>query len=75
MTDYDDAVFNGITSTERYFHEHPHHPMTERLIKFLENHDFYDYDDYFEWNFGGEGDNGEVLAYQLDAFFETLDLK
>jgi hypothetical protein len=35
--------------------------------------DFKDYDDSFQWNIGGDGDNGETLSYQLDAFFEYMD--
>lgn len=47
--------------------------MSVRLMKFLEEHDLKDYGDYFGWNVGGDGDNGETLMYQMDAFFEMLD--
>lgn len=47
--------------------------MSERIVRFLVEHDFHDYGDYFCWKFGGDGDNGETLVYQLDAFFESLD--
>jgi hypothetical protein len=51
----------------------PHHWMSERLIRFLAEHDLNDYGDHFCWKFGGDGDNGETLMYQMDAFFEMLD--
>jgi hypothetical protein len=31
--------------------------------------------DYFCWKTGGDGDNGETLMYQMDAFFELFDLE
>lgn len=36
-------------------------------------HDFYDLQDYFQWKKGGDGDNGEMLMYELDTFFEQKD--
>ena len=50
-----------------------HHPESIRLMKFLADHDFNDYNDYFCWKYGGDGDNGEALMYQMDAFFEARD--
>ena len=29
----------------------------------------------FYWKQGGDGDNGEALMYELDAFFELLDIE
>ena len=29
--------------------------------------------DYFCWKTGGDGDNGEILMYLLDIFFEMKD--
>ncbi len=52
-----------------------HHPKSLRLMEFLLDYDFCKYDDYFCWKKGGDGDNGETLMYQLDAFFEMLDKK
>lgn len=50
-----------------------HHYNSMIIMEFLSAHDFNDCNDYFCWKFGGDGDNGESLMYQLDAFFETLD--
>ena len=50
-----------------------HHPMSLALMKFVADHDFKDYKDYFCWKTGGDGDNGESLMYQMDPFFEWLD--
>lgn len=50
-----------------------HHPMSQRLMSFLLEHDLNDYNDYFCWKKGGDGDNGETLMFEMDAFFETMD--
>lgn len=50
-----------------------HHPSSIRLMEFLEKTDFNDYGDFFCWKTGGDGDNGETLMFQMDAFFELLD--
>jgi hypothetical protein len=42
-------------------------------MEFLQEHDAEDYDMAFDWKTGGDGDNGETLMYQMDAFFEMLD--
>lgn len=52
----------------------PHHQMSERLVRFLAKHDMDDYEDCFCWKVGGDGDNGETLMYEMDAFFEMLDI-
>jgi hypothetical protein len=39
-------------------------------MRFVAEHDFNDYDDYFCWKLGGDGDNGETLIYIMDAYFE-----
>ena len=64
-----------LTTKNRWEEGMPHHPMSERLMSFLEEHDFNDYDDYFCWKIGGDGDNGESLMYEMDAFFELLDIR
>lgn len=74
MTDYERAKDLGLIYNDRWDNGNDHHPMSNRLMKFLSQHDFEDYDDYFCWKFGGDGDNGETLMYQMDAFFELLDV-
>lgn len=71
--DYMKAEKLGLTRLNRWENGMPHHPMSERIVQFLMDHDLYDYDDYFCWKMGGDGDNGESLAFQMDAFFEMLD--
>jgi hypothetical protein len=75
MTDYEKAKAANKTTIDRWGQGVEHHPMSMRLMKFLSDHDFHDYNDYFGWNMGGDGDNGETLMYEMDAFFETLDLE
>lgn len=72
-TDYVKARELGVTSIDRWNEGISHHPMSERIMDFLKAHDFIDYDDYFCWKSGGDGDNGENLMYELDAFFEMID--
>lgn len=71
--DYKNAKTLGLTNIDRWLEGTPHHPMSERLMQFLKTHDCNEYDDYFDWRTGGDGDNGETLMFQMDAFFEILD--
>jgi hypothetical protein len=71
---YKIAKEKGIVSIDRWADGVEHHPMSIKLMKFLSVHDFKDYNDHFGWSIGGDGDNGENLMYEMDAFFETLDI-
>lgn len=63
----------GLTDINRWEEGYDHHPKSIQLMRFLIEHDFNDYDDHFCWKKGGDGDNGEALMYQMDAYFEMLD--
>lgn len=71
--DYHQARELGLTSIDRWEEGTHHHPMSERLMQFISDHDIIDYQDHFCWKIGGDGDNGETLMYEMDAFFEMLD--
>lgn len=73
MRDYERSKECGLIVPDRWEKGTPHHPMSRRLMSFLEEHDLKDYDNCFDWETGGDGDNGETLMYQMDAFFELLD--
>ena len=73
MTDYEKAKQLALTDKDRWGEDIDHHPMSERLMRFLCEHDFYDYNDHFCWEMGGDGDNGEALMFEMDAFFELCD--
>jgi hypothetical protein len=75
MSDYKKAKELKLTSIDRCLIGKDHHPMSERLMDFLVEHDFNDYGDQFYWKTGGDGDNGESLMYEMDAFFEFLDIE
>lgn len=75
MTDYSEAKILNLTNIDRWGLGMDHHPMSERIVEFLSEHDLHDYNDSFCWKTGGDGDNGETLMFQLDAFFEYLDMK
>lgn len=71
--DYKKAKKLGLTKIDRWEEDKDHHPMSERLMAFIQQHDQKDYEDSLDWSVGGDGDNGETLMYQMDAFFELLD--
>lgn len=73
MTDYEKAKKLGLTYLNRWENGIEHHSESMRIMEFLSDHDLHDYDDFFSWNFGGDGDNGEALMYELDAYFEMKD--
>jgi hypothetical protein len=60
-------------SMDRWQEEIEHHKKSMEIMEFLDKIDFEVYDDSFCWKYGGDGDNGETLMYQLDAFFEAQD--
>lgn len=74
FSDYGNATKLGCTDKDRWNQGIGHHKNSLRLMEFLQKHDSKDYSDYFDWSTGGDGDNGETLMFQLDAFFEYLDL-
>ncbi len=73
-TVYEKAKNNGLTTKDRWGEGIGHHPMSLELMTFIAAHDFNDMDDGFCWNVGGDGDNGESLMYEMDAYFEQKDL-
>lgn len=71
-TEYEKAKELGLIY-DRWSQGAEHHQKSIRLMEFLVKIDFHDYCDYFCWKTGGDGDNGETLMFQMDAFFELLD--
>lgn len=71
---YKRADDNGLTQKDRWSSGQDHHLKSEELMAFLSEHDLSDYGDYFCWKVGGDGDNGETLMYEMDAYFEQKDL-
>lgn len=74
MDDYNKAKDLGLTDKDRWEEGTEHHNKSFRFMEFLISHDSEDYNGYFDWSVGGDGDNGETLMYQMDAFFELLDI-
>jgi hypothetical protein len=74
-SDYARAKKLGLTKKDRWGEGLDHHPMSLRLMEFIKLHDYKDHDNTFDWKCGGDGDNGEALMYQMDAFFELLDME
>ena len=72
-SDYATAEAMGLVGYDRWAEEDGHHPKSERLMRFLQLHDERDFGNHFDWKLGGDGDNGESVMYQMDAFFELMD--
>ncbi len=64
-------IINKEIGKDRWSLGVDHHPKSLELMKFLCEIDFKAYGDYFSWKMGGDGDNGETLMYQMDAYFEN----
>ncbi len=62
-----------LTINERWEQGVPHDPRAEALARAIAQIDFEENGDRFCFKFGGDGDNGEELAYLLDIYFEELD--
>ena len=50
-----------------------HHKRSESLARDLAEIDWMFYGDWFGFKFGGDGDNGEILMYELDVLFALYD--
>ena len=73
--DYEKAKKLGLTQIDRWGNGVNHHPMSRRIMEFISEHDMEDYSGHFDWKYGGDGDNGEQLMFEMDAFFEMIDLE
>ncbi len=80
---YSKAKKSGVIDQDRWLLGLDHHPKSIELMYFLEKHDFNNYSNYFEWKIGdNDGEvllneellNGEILMYEMDAYFEQKDL-
>lgn len=70
-----EQIIEAEKSKNRWENGIPHHPKSIELMDFLEAIDLKAYNDYFCWKTGGDGDNGETLMYEMDAFFEAKDME
>ena len=50
-----------------------HHPKSLLLMDNLKILDFEIADDFFHWRLSNNGENIEILLYELDMFFELED--
>lgn len=48
-----------------------HNNKSKMLFDFLKEYDISFCDNFFDWKKGGDGDNGELLMYQLDEYFDS----
>jgi hypothetical protein len=59
---------------ERWENGTPHHPKSKELFKFIAKIDFENGGDFFCFKSGGDGDNGEILMWYMDEFFEQHEI-
>lgn len=59
--------------TQRWERGVPHHPKSVTMGENLECADWLFCSDFFGFKFGGDGDNGEFLLYELDIIFDLED--
>lgn len=59
--------------TKRWENGIEHHPKSVEVFEALADIDLKYGNDYFCWKYGGDGDNGEHLMYEMDIYFETKD--
>ncbi|MCK5600326.1 hypothetical protein KAR91_00485 [Candidatus Pacearchaeota archaeon] len=70
---FDPTIIKGVEYGDRWSKGIPHHPKSEKLFKRIAELDFFTNDDYFCWDHGGDGDNGETLMFLFDIYFEEDD--
>lgn len=58
--------------TKRWELGMPHHPKSKEIYKAIAENDWKYGGNYFDWEAGGDGDNGEHLMYLLDIYFEQI---
>jgi len=73
MSDYTRAKKLQLTTVNRWKERREHHPTSKRLMAFLKTLDSKEYANHFMWKTRKKVDDGTVLMYQLDAFFDLLD--
>lgn len=59
--------------SERWEKGVPHDQRSIEIVRALMRIDLQQCGDYFCWKLGGDGDNGETLAYELDVYFAEKD--
>ena len=67
------SEFEEIVKKDRWGLGIDHDPRSEEIVRALVEIDFVGFNDHFGWKVGGDGDNGESLMYELDAYFELKD--
>jgi len=58
---------------DRWSERVDHHKKSEKIVHWLREIDWMFFNNYFDWEIGGDGDNGETLMYQLDIIFDLID--
>lgn len=48
-----------------------HEPESKALVELIADMDYLHFNDYFCFKLGGDGDNGEILMYIIDALIEN----
>ena len=75
-----ETLYNLLNKKQRKYKDRwsegiPHDPRSIKIYKGIEKIAYEEYGDYFCFKSGGDGDNGEILMYILDDYFEDEDNK
>ncbi len=75
MSFKEDCKKYGVVLEGRWEAGTDHHPEANAQLQEAFALDFQEYNDYFCWNVGGDGDNGEALIEQYSIILELRDAK
>lgn len=75
MSFKEDCEKYGVVLEGRWEKGTEHHPEARSNLASLYWLDFHEYNDYFSWNMGGDGDNGEILIEEYSIILELRDAK
>ena len=73
MSFKEDCDKYGVVLEGRWEQGTDHHPEASKSLRELFSLDFQEYNDFFDWNVGGDGDNGEILIEQYSVILELRD--
>lgn len=65
----------NLPSRDRWSEGVDHEPESIELVKRIAEMDFHHFEDYFCFKTGGDGDNGETLAYMIDELIANGFIK
>lgn len=72
LKDLDQRIKGNEKVVDRWSEGIPHHPLSELIVGAMSHIDWKCYDLAVDIRHGGDGDNGEMMMYILDEYFERF---